>query len=279
MKINEIIREASQADRKRAIGGVKADQIFTRPEVAAEFASWVKDKPFFKDVGRMIEPAAGSRDLSRHFPGIEEYDLHPQHKGIEQADFLKSDHPHQPDTLLVMNPPFGKSSSLAIEFFNKAATFADYIALIGPRTFKRHSVQKQLNPVFELVDQYDLPQGAFYLPAEKSKTGKMRKYDVPAVAQIWKRASEHRDVTPPRQTSDLFKTTRNPQEADFAFRKKGRRAGQIIERDFENANPNSFFFIIGDVAPWKRVNWLEYGNDVMGARTIALSDIVQALEG
>ena len=277
MKINEIIQEKTQAQRKQAIGGVKADQIFTRPEVAKQFAQWVKSQPFYANVARTVEPAAGNRDLSRHFPGIEEYDLHPQHKGIKQADFLKSDHPHQEGTLLVMNPPFGQASSLAIEFFNKAATFADYIALIGPRTFKRHSVQKQLNPVFDLVDQYDLPRGAFYLPAEKAE-GKDRKYDVPAVAQVWKRASEHLDVTPPRQTSELFTTTRNPQEADFAFRKKGRRAGQIIERDFEDANPNSFFFVKGNVAPWKQVDWSKLGNDVMGARSIALSDIVQALE-
>ena len=275
MKINEIITERSQAARKRQAGGVDADQFFTRPEVASQFASWVKSQPFYAETTRKIEPAAGARALSKHFPGIEEYDLHPQSKGITQADFLSSNHAHQEGTLVVMNPPFGSSSNLAIAFFNKAATFADYIALIGPRTFKRHSVQKQLNPVFELVDQYDLPRGAFYLPAEGDN---VRKYDVPAVAQVWKRATEMRDTEQPRQTSTLFTTTRNPQEADFAFRKKGRRAGQIIERDFEDANPNSFFFIKGDVAPFKKVDWLKLGNDGMGARSIALSDIVAAIE-
>jgi len=275
MRINEILNELHQAARKRQAGGVDADQFFTRPEVAKEFASWVKSQPFYAETTRKIEPATGAGALSRHFPGIEEYDLHPQNKGVTQADFLASNHAHQEGTLVVMNPPFGSSSNLAIAFFNKAATFADYIALIGPRTFKRHSVQKQLAPTFELVDEYDLPRGAFYLPAEGDN---VRKYDVPAVAQVWKRASEHRDVTPPRQTSRLFTTTRNPQEADFAFRKKGRRAGQIIERDFEDANPNSFFFIKGDVAPFKKVDWLKLGNDGMGARSIALSDIVAAIE-
>ena len=53
---------------------------------------------------------------------------------------------------------------------------------------------------------------------------------------------------------------------------------QIIEQDFEDANPNSFFFMVGDVAPFKLVDWSQYGNDVMGARSIALSDIVNALD-
>ena len=275
MRIAEILNELHQAARKRQAGGIDADQFFTRPEVAEQFASWVKSQPFYADTKRKIEPAVGAQALSRHFPGIEEYDLHPQDSSITQADFLASSHSKQDGTLVVMNPPFGKSSGLAIQFFNKAAEFADYIAMIAPRTFKRHSIQKQLDTSFELVDQYDLPRGAFFLPAEGDN---VRKYDVPAVAQVWQRSEQARDITPPRQQSTMFKPVRDPAQADFAFRRKGRRAGQIIERDFEDANPNSFFFIVGDVAPFKAVDWSQYGNDVMGARTIALSDIVQAIE-
>jgi hypothetical protein len=58
---------------------------------------------------------------------------------------------------------------------------------------------------------------------------------------------------------------------------KGRRAGQIVTQDFADANPNSFFFIKGDVAPWQAVDWSEYGNDVMGARNISKADIAGAV--
>ena len=275
MKINEIITELHQAARKRAAGGVEADQFFTRPEVAQAFGTWVKSQPFYSNTTRIIDPAAGAGALSDHFPGVQKFDLHPQDGDTTEQDFLASSYPQQDGTLVVMNPPFGKSSGLAIQFFNKAATFAEYIALIAPRTFKRHSIQKQLDTSFELVDQYDLPRGAFFLPAEGDN---VRKYDVPAVAQVWQRSEQARDITPPRQQSAMFKPVRDPAQADFAFRKKGRRAGQIIERDFEGANPNSFFFMVGDVAPFKAVDWSQYGNDVMGARTIALSYIVQAIE-
>lgn len=275
MRINELLTELHQAERKRQ-AGIIADQFFTRPEVAQAFGAWVKSQPFMRDVARIIDPAAGAGALSNQFPGVEKYDLYPQDSDTIKADFLASSHLKQDGTLVVMNPPFGKNSSLAIQFFNKAATFADYIAMIGPRTFKRHSIQRQLDAGWEIVDQYDLPRGAFYLPAEGDEATKVRKYDVPAVAQIWKRGK--RDMTPPRKISSQFSPTRNPAEADFAFRRKGRRAGQIIERDFENANPNSFYFFKGDVNQFKLVDWSQYGRDVMGSYSISLSDIVAAIE-
>ena len=274
MRINEIITELSQSERKQR-AGVKNDQFFTRPEVAEQFAEWVKSHDFYKTVTRTIEPAAGSQDLSRHFPGIEEYDLAPQHPGIQQADFLQSQHRHQLGFLVVMNPPFGKSSDLAIEFFNKATTFADYIAQIVPRTFRRTSVQNKLGMNFVLIDEYILPRGSFYLPSE----GAARKYDVPAVAQIWARtATPRKPVTAQKPTG--FQLTSNPSEALFAFRRKGRSAGEIITDNFSQANPNSFFFVKARpevLQAFQRVDWRQYGNDVMGARSISIQDINSAI--
>ena len=76
-----------------------------------------------------------------------------------------------------------------------------------------------------------------------------------------------------------FSFTRNPQEADFAFRRKGRRAGQIIvdPEEILQTNPNSFIYVRGPVEPWQEVNWREYGNAVMGARSISRNEIADAL--
>ena len=57
--------------------------------------------------------------------------------------------------LVVGNPPFGKISSIAIKFFNKSAEYADCIAFIIPRTFKRVSVQNKLNLNFHLMYNED----------------------------------------------------------------------------------------------------------------------------
>jgi len=59
--------------------------------------------------------------------------------------------------IVVGNPPFGRISSLAVKFFNKSAEFADCIAFIIPRTFKRVSIQNKLSLNFELIYNEDLP--------------------------------------------------------------------------------------------------------------------------
>lgn len=276
LRINNTMRfwelsERSQAERK-ALAGVHSDQFFTRPQIAKQFADWVKQQPFVSKVDRIIEPAAGNQDLAKFFPGIEMYDLDPKSPDIKQQDFLTSKHQSTGATMVVMNPPFGRGSDLAIQFFNKAATFAEYIAMIVPRTFRRSSIQDRLGNNFELVDEYILPRGSFYLPSE----GPNRKYDVPAVAQIWRRTETARPKSVPATLPTNIKFT-TPDQADFAFRKKGRRAGQIVTQDIELTNPNSFFYIKGDIKPFQQINWRDYGNDVMGARSISKADIAQAL--
>ena len=279
MRLSEILTELSQRQRKE-IAGTEKDQFFTRPDVAAKFAEWTKGKLAGLDPKptTMIEPSAGNGDLARHFPGIEMYDLDPQRDDIKRADFLKSAHKYQPGKTVIMNPPFGVNSNLAVAFFNKAATFADHIAQIVPITFKRESVQKRMSKEFRLVDQYNLPKNAFYLPSEGDGSAGAKGYDVPAVAQLWTRGEREAEVK--LEIPKEYSFTRNPQEADFAFRRNGRRAGQIITdpQEIVQTNPNSFIYVNGPVEPWQKVDWRnEYGNEVMGARSISRKEIAHGL--
>jgi len=276
MRITEILTERSQAQRKREAGTVH-DQFFTRPEVAAQFANWVKSHTFYKSVTRIIEPAAGNQDLAKNFPNIEMYDLDPQSPEVSAQDFFTSQHKYQPGFLTVMNPPFGKASDLAIKFFNKAATYSDYIAQIVPRTFRRSGIQDRLAGNFELVDEYILPKGSFYLPSE----GTDKKYDVPAVAQIWHRTETTRPKSTKPQIPQGIKFIRDPKQANVAFRRKGRRAGEIVTQNLEQTNPNSFFYLNVDrptLSKLQAVDWSEYGEDVMGSRSISQNDIISALQ-
>ena len=238
MRVSEILQEKTQAQRKQEAQTIH-DQFFTRPVVAAEFARWVKSHPFDSKMDRIIEPAAGNQDLARHFPGIEMFDIDPQHPSVKKQDFLSSSHPPGENTLVVMNPPFGSSSDLAIKFFNKAASFATYIAQIVPRTFRRSSIQDRLNQTWELVDEYVLGKNSFYLPQEGPDVG----YDVPAVAQIWKKSDTVRPKTPSVLPTGLT-ITKDRANATFAFRFKGRRAGQIITSDLESIESNSFVYLV-----------------------------------
>ncbi len=270
--------EKSQAQRKADVG-VEADQFFTKPEVASTFANWVKSHGITS--GRLIEPATGAKALSKHFPGIEMYDLYPTESDIKKQDFLTSNMGYQEGTTVIMNPPFGKSSDLAMAFFNKAAEIADHIALIGPRTFRRPSLQKKLDSNWHLVDEYVLPRNSFYLPAEGdlANTDKVRGYDVPAVAQIWSRGEEERVAPDLPKASEHFQFV-PLEDANFAIRRKGRRAGQVLSIADVPESP-SFYYIKGDnvaLRAFKSVNWKELGNDVMGSRSLSKPDIITAVE-
>jgi len=65
--------------------------------------------------------------------------------------------PENKKYIVIGNPPFGKNSSLVINFFNKSAEFADVITFILPKTFKRVSIQNKLNLNFILIYNEDIP--------------------------------------------------------------------------------------------------------------------------
>ena len=57
---------------------------------------------------------------------------------------------------MIGNPPFGKISSIAIRFFNHSAKWANVIAFIIPRTFRKPSVQNKLNSMYHLIYDEDV---------------------------------------------------------------------------------------------------------------------------
>jgi hypothetical protein len=116
-------------------------------------------------------------------------DLDPAYDGVIEQDYFKFVEiagacqmlPVKDKSYLVVgNPPFGKNSSLARKFFNASAQFADTIAFILPRTFRKPSTINQLDEHFHLHKEIRLGKNSFHLPDGKA-------HDVPCVFQIWKR--------------------------------------------------------------------------------------------
>ena len=122
--------------------------------------------------------------------------------------------------LIIGNPPFGQQSTLAVKFFNYSANFADTIAFILPRSFKKYSLQNQLNLYFKLIYEEDLPQNSFILE------GKL--YDVPCVFQIWTKQPTQREKIKLKTTSQLIEFTKNIDEADFRIQRVGGNAGKAF---------------------------------------------------
>ncbi|MFK3889774.1 hypothetical protein [Sphingomonas sp. NPDC079357] len=127
------------------------DQFFTMQRVA-DYLYGVLQKHI--DLGRymMVEPSAGMGAFFRLMPpGSLAYDLDPRYPGVRTADFLQAELPRDRKILIMGNPPFGRSARLALEFFNHAAWQAKVIAMILPKTFRKSSIMRDLNPAFHLI--------------------------------------------------------------------------------------------------------------------------------
>lgn len=180
-----------------------------------------------------VDPSAGEGAFFKQFPARSlGYDIEPKHPDIIEADFLEIELPLSGDIAVIGNPPFGKNSSLAVRFFNHAATFASTIAFIVPRTFQKQSIHKRLNSYFHCVFEEVLDEDSFIFEGERKR--------VPTVFQIWERRPEARVEVPLPTTHPDFEIT-TPEHADFAIQRVGSKAG-CVHRRF-SASPNAHYFI------------------------------------
>ena len=180
-------------------------------------------------------------------------------------------------TLTIGNPPFGKKSSLAISFFNKAAEFSDIIAFIIPRTFCKQSVQNKLNRKFFLIDEYnllkkrreggDLSKNDIEYDGENNGedgafTFKGKSYNVPCVFQIWSSSDTFinkkfitKNKPGLRPLYPRFSKTKhftfvpylNPL-TDLAIRRIGVNAGRIFDKNPEKCSKGSHLFLRFDTS-------------------------------
>lgn len=147
--------------------------------------------------------------------------------------------------LVIGNPPFGKSCSTAIKFFNHAAKWADTIAFIIPRTFRKISIQNKLDKNFHLISDKDTPTNQCCF------TPKMM---VKCCFQIWENGKEPRIIInlPTKHPDWVFLShgpldTNNqptpPKNADFVLRAYGGKIGQIVKTNLDFLRPKSWHWI------------------------------------
>lgn len=270
------INEKSNLDRKKD-AGIHSDQFFTRAEVAKLFSDWVKSQSFYKSVKTIIEPSAGNKDIAKFFPSAKLYDLDPKHSDILKQDWLDYSHSGGDETLVVGNPPFGKNNTLAVNFINKAAEFADWIAFILPKGFKRIPTQNRISNSHSLFAEIDLPKNSFYLPGE----GVEIPYDVPAVAQIWHR--KRREKVKISYDSQWVKFV-NPEEADIAVKRAGRVGELDLTRENWSSHKNRQYYYLKILKDHKRIidliknfKWRAIGDDTVGAPVISKWDLINII--
>jgi hypothetical protein len=213
----------------------------------------------------MVEPSAGTGSFLKLLPaGSLAYDIDPKYPGIHTADFLTVKIPSDRNVAIIGNPPFGKNASTAVRFFNHAARQSSVIALILPRSFRKASIQKRLDPAFHLLRDEVVPNDAFLF--------RSKPYNVPAVFQIWERRSQPRSVRAIETRHPDFEFT-GPDRADFAIQRVGAQAGRV-HRNFR-ASPSSHYFIRGDVeAVMAQLDFASVTGNVAGNPSLSKSEIV-----
>jgi hypothetical protein len=227
------------------------DQFYTKQEVAKECYQELKDQIDLDSFDTILEPSAGTGSFFQLIPEHQRMgiDLEPKYPGIVQQDFLQFHVEPNKRYCVVGNPPFGKVSSLAVKFFNHAATFADVIAFIIPRTFKRVSVQNRLHLNFHLMYNKDLPiKPCCFSPAMSAK----------CCFQIWSRGVEKRQrVILPTTHHDFEFLSLGPLDekgqptppigAHFVVKAYGSNCGSIKETDLNKLRPKSWHWIKSNI--------------------------------
>jgi len=263
------------------------DQFFTKKDVANECVKWLADNMSMPiaDFDLILEPSCGAGAFVRALETVDvKVGSHPNLLFVDidardashRADFLNDDvvpakynHANQTSEggrkrkdddrdglqqqqarcLTIGNPPFGKNSSLAVAFFNRAAVFSAVIAFIVPRTFMKASVHDRLDRHFVLLKEYEVRRDGFTLEAQS--------YSVPCVLQVWIHTS-HLDVAShaiecpkgslrpvtPRLISTPDFTFVTPQDQpDIAVRRVGVNAGRLFFDNPHQCSVQSHLFI------------------------------------
>lgn len=192
------------------------DQFFTHPSVSKRCWDTLKDALDISKVDLFLEPSAGDGSFLNLLPADKRVgvDLVKKHPEVIESNFFDWTPPdfypllcgYGKNVVTVGNPPFGKNSNLAIEFFNHAALFSDTIAFIIPRTWRKWSVQHKLDSNFGLYLDATLPYHSFYV-------GNQPWHRIRCCFQVWSRKELHFDNQRPDWTQmelnwDEFKTNK-----------------------------------------------------------------------
>lgn len=229
------------------------DQFYTNADVARSCIDTVMRRyDLLHDFDMCLEPSAGKGSFFKLLPLQSRYgiDVDPKFDGVIKGDFLEYVHdPRYTRCIVIGNPPFGRLCSMAIRFFNHAASFANVIAFIVPRTFKRVSVHNRLDMHFHLVYCQDLPvKPCCFTPKLSAK----------CCFQIWERRHEarlrlkmpstHPDfIFLPWGPKDDKGNPTPPVEADFAIKAYGSCCGTIQKEGLHALTPKSWHWIKSNI--------------------------------
>lgn len=174
--------------------------------------------------------------------------IEPKHPQVVMQDFF-SFFTNKP-AFVIGNPPFGRNNALSVRFFNHAANFAEYIAFIVPKSWRKWSVQNRLNVRFHLVKDVALPKDIFY-----GENGNGFGTNFNAVFQIWQRKSFPRKKVIVEDRGYVKKCP--PELANVALTYAGYASGKV-ETEFECKPNTTKIFLQADAYVIEALRQLDY---------------------
>lgn len=259
------------------------DKFYTNPATAKECLYHISEHIQIDPIQDLIiEPSAGNGsfipEILQQYQNAQFYDIEPEHALIKKADYLLLDLSAKLVTLrkihVIGNPPFGRQSSLAIQFIKKSALIADSISFILPKSFKKDSMQKHFPPKFHLIYQKDIEDNSFL------QDGKP--IDVPCVFQIWQKREEERQVIAKLDADpDIFQFVKQDENPDISFRRVGVNAGTIDDKELDKKSFQSHYFIkfgptINKKEFIENMRQIEYKHDnTVGPKSIGKQEIIR----
>lgn len=249
------------------------DKFYTKSNIVDECLSYIELETF----DCIIEPSAGSGAFSDKINGVYAYDLLPESDSITKADWLlldKSQFSEFSNVLVVGNPPFGTSGSLAYSFIVESMKFADTVAFILPKGFKKDSMKNRIPLNFSITVEVDLPKNSFTLDRED--------YSVPCVFQVWTKTNELRDKVTYKNVTDLFKFAKKC-DADFRIQRVGGSAGKATLN--KEASEASNYFVV-NTSEYSSEFLIETINSLLfpsidhttGPRSLSKGELIYCLE-
>lgn len=255
------------------------DKFYTKDNVVDTCLSYVKQYIQIKTNDLVIEPSAGNGSF---ITGIKKltsrflfYDIQPEHNEISKQDYLlvNSDElkSKYENIHVIGNPPFGRQSSLAIQFIKKSCEFCDSISFILPKSFKKDSLKKTFPLNFHLVFEIDLPEKSFLVDGVE--------HNVETVFQIWEKKPYHRVVTEKLEPLH-FIFVEKTQHPDISFRRVGVNAGTIDVKTEEKSIQSHYFIkftnnksIDDNITKLSKITY-DFNNTV-GPRSISKQELIK----
>lgn len=254
------------------------DQYYTKLSVAKECIDCIIAKCPEVTQYQWVEPSAGNGSFLKGLPsGVRSIgiDLDPKMDGVVKGDFLTWEPNSESKRVFFGNPPFGKQGSLAKQFIQHAAQYAEVIAFILPKSFVKPSMSRAFPSKFHCILEKELPTNSFEVNSVA--------YDVPCIFQIWQKRAEDRPKS--ESVKELgFQYVKASEDYHIAFRRVGGKAGTCFLKGSGDFSIQSHYFLKLDPSHLSNtqkiidaVNKHVFPSNTVGPRSLSKSEANEVL--